>query len=232
MRAWLLAGAGAVALAVLVWFGIGYVRSGPPPASRPVPTVGDTALDAPPPPADVVTIETPNAPLGVAGATPMAQRVAVIGVLNKRNGVARDVTMKPGEAVRLGDIVLRLRACEQTAPWEPEHLTGAFVQFDVEQPDKSWRRFFSGWLFKERPALNIVQHPIYDVWTKSCAMTFPSGGDDAVVVTDPSARSSAKKSAAPDADNAASPDATPPTGAPPSTAPATTPAIAPDNKPI
>ena len=48
--------------------------------------------------------------------TPMAERVATIGLLNKRNNVSRDFEMKPGEATRVGDVVIRLRACEKTAP--------------------------------------------------------------------------------------------------------------------
>ena len=108
-----------------------------------------------------------------AGTTPMAQRVAVIGLLNKRNGVSRDLTLRPGQAVRVGDVVVRLSACEQTAPWEQQTLTGAFVQLDVQNIDRRWQRVFSGWLYKERPQLNVVLHPIYDVWTKSCAMSFP-----------------------------------------------------------
>ena len=70
---------------------------------------------------------------------------------------------------------MRLRACETTAPWEEEKLTGAFVQVDVQQPDQKWNRVFSGWLYKESPSLNVVEHPVYDVWPKSCAMTYPAG---------------------------------------------------------
>jgi hypothetical protein len=109
--------------------------------------------------------------------TPMAQRVAVIGLLNKRNGLTRDLTMKPGEALRVGDAIVRLQACETTAPWENVPETGAFVQLDVRSTaDGKWRRNFSGWLFKERPDRNVVQHPIYDVWVKSCAMEWPETG--------------------------------------------------------
>lgn len=131
--------------------------------------------------------------------TPMADRVAVIGLLNKRNGVERDLTMKPGQAIRVGDVVVRLRACETTAPWEAEPLTGAFLQLDVEGRDTHWRRVFSGWLYKESPSLNVVEHPIYDVWPKSCAMTHPDMGADTVLATSIGSgvapRSSAKKSA-------------------------------------
>ena len=50
--------------------------------------------------------------------TPMAERIAVVGLLNKRNGQTRDFELKPGEAVRFGKVVIRVRACEKTAPWE------------------------------------------------------------------------------------------------------------------
>ncbi len=126
----------------------------------------------------------------------MAQRVAVIGLLNKRNGIVRDLTMRPGQAMRVRDAVVRLRACEMTAPWENNPLTGAFVQLDVQGTDAKWRRAFSGWLYKESPSLNVVEHPVYDVWPKSCAMSFPAGPDAPASATPraSSSASSAKKS--------------------------------------
>ncbi len=128
---------------------------------------------------DIVTVGADGSTIEAA-ATPMKDREAVLGLLNKRNGEAREFKLKPGQAVRIGDVIVRLRACDRTAPWETDELTGAFVQLDVMQVDKSWRRVFSGWLYKERPALNVVQHPIYDVWPKSCAMTFRDRGPDTV----------------------------------------------------
>lgn len=147
--------------------------------------------------ADAETVQTvrPDAPTIVtAGTTPMGERVTVLGLLNKRNGEARDVTLKPGQGVEIGDVRIRLRACERTAPWEPEILTGAFAQVDVRGVDKVWRRPFSGWLYKERPAINVVQHPIYDVWVKSCTMSFPATGPDTERLSSPAPRSSARKS--------------------------------------
>ena len=115
--------------------------------------------------------------------TPMEERVAVLGLLNKRNNISRDIEMKPGEARRIGDVIVRLSACERTAPWEEPPETGAFVQVIVltraeDDSDPEWRRFFSGWMFKNSPSLNVVEHPIYDVWVKDCKMTFP--GEEAV----------------------------------------------------
>lgn len=127
--------------------------------------------------------------------TPMAQRVATIGLLNKRNGLSRELKLHPGETVRIGDVVVRLRACEKTAPWETQQLTGAFIQTDVRARDGQWRRIFSGWLFKESPSLNVVEHPIYDVWPKACEMKHPDIGPDTVSASAVGAsRSIAKKS--------------------------------------
>lgn len=127
--------------------------------------------------------------------TPMAERVATLGLINKRNNISQDIEMKPGEARRIGDVVIRLAACERTAPWEDPPLTGAFVQVSVlTRPetggDPQWLRVFSGWLYKEAPAVNVVEHPIYDVWVKDCAMRFP--GEEA-----PVARSTGSGTAAP-----------------------------------
>jgi hypothetical protein len=157
------------------------------------------------------TIETVDVPQTVtripAGTTPVAQRVAVIGLLNKRNGISRDLTLRPGQAGRVGDVIVRLRACETTAPWEIQQLTGAFVQLDVRNAQGRYERVFSGWLYKETPSLNVVEHPIYDVWPKSCAMTHP--GDEAPADEPASNRSSAPNSTA---------SAAPPTRSPPPSA--------------
>lgn len=171
-------------------------------ATEPVPT----KIEAPAP---------KPAPVAVVGKeTPMAERVATLGILNKRNGLYRDLSMKPGEAVRIGDLVVRLKACETTAPWETEPYTGAFVQVIVQGSDDTWRKVFSGWLFKESPSLNVVQHPIYDVWTKACAMKHPEAGPDTLTVRGNESasndRSSAKKSAGPTAPEVTPAPATPP----------------------
>ena len=163
------------------------------------------------------------------GVTPMQDRVAVIGLLNKRNGIVRDLRMKPGMSVRVKDAIVRLRACEATAPWENEKLTGAFLQLDVQQPDSSWRRVFSGWVYKESPSLNVVEHPIYDVWPKSCAMTYPSAAAEPAAPVASNNRSSARRSGTGDrAEPATEPTTEPST---PETAPATEPAPPPPSAP-
>jgi hypothetical protein len=164
--------------------------------------------------AEIQTVDVPQTVTSEApGTTPMAQRVAVIGLLNKRNGIERDLTMKPGQALRVGDVIVRLRACETTAPWEIQQLTGAFVQLDVADPKGAFHRVFSGWLYKETPSLNVVEHPVYDVWPKSCEMTYPAGPPAPAAPVTSSNLSSATKSGG--ASDAGANPAPPPPAAPP-----------------
>ena len=166
--------------------------------------------DEQPPEGNAVTVEVPRSAAEQPGVTPMAERVAVLGLLNKRNGIVRDLTLKPGQAIRVKNVVVRLRACETTAPWEIQKLTGAFVQLDVQRSDAMWDRVFSGWLYKESPSLNVIEHPVYDVWPKSCAMTFPAGADAPAA---PGASSRASRASKSGGDNSAA-------GAAPAPAPA------------
>lgn len=137
------------------------------------------ALEKPKASKDALVASTEK-PLG----TPMAERVAILGLLNKRNGNARDLELKPGQYIRMGKVEVRLRACERTAPWETYPDQGAFIQLVLfERPSGTndaprWRQVFSGWLFKENPAANVIQHPIYDVWVKECRMKFPGEEED------------------------------------------------------
>jgi hypothetical protein len=129
------------------------------------------------PPAEA---ETGSDALGLAEGigTPNEDRVATLGLLNKRNNLTQDLVMKTGESRQVGNVIVKLASCERSLPWEKPEEVGAFVQVQVEErpaPGKSleWRTVFSGWLFKNSPALNVVEHQIYDVWVKDCAMNFP-----------------------------------------------------------
>jgi hypothetical protein len=152
-----------VILLVSALAGLAACSKGPPPP-RPV----ETEI-----PEDLRT-RPPVRPAEAGEGTPMKDRVAVIGVLNKRNNLSRDFEMKPGDASRWGDVIVRLAACERTAPWEFPRQTGAFTQVFVRgaRDNDGWNKVFSGWLFKESPGLNAVEHPIYDVWVKDCKMSF------------------------------------------------------------
>jgi hypothetical protein len=149
--------------------------------------------------------------------TPVKDRVATLGLINKRNNITQDLVMKPGESRRVGNVIVKLATCERTAPWEDPQETGAFVQVFVEerastQDRMAWHKVFSGWLFKNTPSLNVVEHPVYDVWIKDCAMHFPGEEDDPAAAASRAAKPAGKSAPAPEAE---APDDAPADDAPP-----------------
>jgi hypothetical protein len=168
-------------------------------------SLGDAATPAP------AAAASAAAPANDYGATPMNERVAVIGLLNKRNNVSEEIKLKPGEAREIGPVIIRVSACERTAPWELPQQTGAFVQVDIrERGAAQHARVFSGWMFLESPSLNVVEHPVYDVWVKDCTMSFPGEEGPASPKDAPKGAPAARPSAAPSA-------APPPAAAAPAT---------------
>jgi hypothetical protein len=173
-----------------------------------------------------------GAPVGVGTAaveseygTPVKDRVATIGLLNKRNNLTQDIVLKSGEARRVGNVIVRLATCERTAPWENPPEVGAFVQVFIEERAKSsdpltWHKVFSGWLFRNSPSLNVVEHPIYDVWVKDCAMKFPGEEEDPAAAASSSnaAKAAGRASGAPSPAASAAPSPVPAPAAAPAPA--------------
>jgi hypothetical protein len=186
----------------------------------------DKEAAAPPPEAVATGVPAPSgsgAAVESEFGTPIKDRVATLGFLNKRNNITQDVVLKSGESRRIGNAIVKLATCEKSAPWEDPPETGAFVQLFVEErattsQPLAWRKVFSGWLFRNSPSLNVVEHPVYDVWVKDCAMSFP--GEEEPVATE---RSAAKPAGSPSA--AASPSPAP---SPSVSASARAPASSPD----
>jgi hypothetical protein len=147
-------------------------------------------------PAAVPSKPAPKVAPPVQTVTPNAQRIVSIGALNKRTGLTRVFTGRPGQYFDFGGLRVTVRTCETTPPWE-QKLTGAFLLIDERLVKGGTKRVFSGWMFAESPSLHPLEHALYDIWVKSCVMRFPETGPNTVAAgkVGASPRSSAKKSA-------------------------------------
>lgn len=191
----------------------------------------DGAPEAPKVPKAITQSAVAAAPVESQFGTPVKDRVATLGLLNKRNNLTQDVVLKTGEAKRIGNVVIKLSTCERTLPWEKPEEEGAFVQvvtYDRANANESmkWRTVFSGWLFKNSPSLNVVEHPVYDVWVKNCAMKFP--GEEAPA---PSATPSSAAKPEGTSDDKPSPKPSPKPSASPSPRPTASASPKPSPKP-
>ncbi|MBZ9655635.1 DUF2155 domain-containing protein [Phyllobacterium lublinensis] len=93
--------------------------------------------------------------------------IAVFSGLDKITGRITSFDVYIDETVQFGALQLTPRAC-YTRPDTEAPKTDTFVEVDEITLDRKIRRIFSGWMFADSPGLNAVEHPVYDVWLKSC----------------------------------------------------------------
>jgi hypothetical protein len=113
--------------------------------------------------------------LGVAllagGATgkPIENPVAVFSGLDKITGRIISFDVYVNETVQFGALRVTPRVCNTQPPTE-EPNTMVFAEVDEITLDSKIRNIFTGWMFAASPGLNAVEHPVYDVWLKDCAL--------------------------------------------------------------
>jgi len=72
-----------------------------------------------------------------------------------------------GETVRFGTLEIHPRFCNRTPPEEPPEVK-AFIEIQEVREGEEKSMLFSGWMFASSPALNALEHPVYDVWVLGC----------------------------------------------------------------
>ncbi|RKE85144.1 hypothetical protein DFO46_1935 [Rhizobium sp. AG855] len=170
------------------------------------------------------------ASLGLAGkadAARLENPVAEFAGIDKITGRITTFDVYVNETVQFGALQVTPKVCYSRDETEAQKID-AFIEVDEITLDRKIRRIFSGWMFADSPALNAVEHPIYDVWLTGCKVKSD-------VPAPPGVEAAAKlapEPAKPDATPAAATTAPPadPNAAPavdPNTVPATDPNAAP-----
>lgn len=111
-------------------------------------------------------------PVGAQSAAPaptwQKQDTAILRAIDKVTARISTVTAPIDQPVRFGAFEIVVRSCQDRPPTEtPENA--AFLQIDEDRPDAPRKRIFSGWMFSSSPALNALEHPVYDIWVHACS---------------------------------------------------------------
>ncbi|WIJ27095.1 DUF2155 domain-containing protein [Devosia sp. RR2S18] len=100
-------------------------------------------------------------------AQPVANPVATLAGLDKITGRVTRFDVYIDETVLFGALEITPRACYNRPPTETQR-TSAFLEVDQRSLTGTSRRIFTGWMFADSPALNAVDHAVYDVWLIEC----------------------------------------------------------------
>ncbi|MCB9993928.1 MAG: DUF2155 domain-containing protein [Hyphomicrobiaceae bacterium] len=111
--------------------------------------------------AALVALVSPSA------AETLANPVAQLDGLDKITGRLTTFDVYVGETVQFGSLQITPRAC-YTRPATETQRTSVFLEIDQVSLKGTISRIFTGWMFADSPALNALDHPVYDVWLLNC----------------------------------------------------------------
>ncbi len=155
-----------------------------------------------------------------AFATRLENPVAEFAGIDKITGRITTFDVYVNETVQFGALQVTPKVCYSRDETEAQKID-AFIEVDEITLDRKIRRIFSGWMFADSPALNAVEHPIYDVWLTGCKaksdVPAPPGVETAAKPAPEPAKPDATPAAAPAAAPSTDPNAAP--AADPNTAP-------------
>ena len=103
-----------------------------------------------------------------AQAQPLANPVATFAGLDKITGRITRFDVYIDETVLFGALEITPRACYNRPASDTLQRTSAFLEVNQMSLDGTSERIFTGWMFADSPALNAVDHAVYDVWLIEC----------------------------------------------------------------
>jgi hypothetical protein len=111
---------------------------------------------------------------GLAAATAAAQerRILELRGLDKVTARISRLELEIGKPARFGTLEITAQSCSKRPPEEPPEVT-AFLEINEVRPGREAQKLFSGWMFASSPALNALEHPVYDVWVIDCRTVAP-----------------------------------------------------------
>ena len=102
-----------------------------------------------------------------AQATEISTNTAQMQAMDKITGEVSVINVPINTVVRFGSFSILVRACKTRPPEEtPENF--AFVDVVDITNGKENINIFKGWMMSSSPALNAIEHPVYDVWLLRC----------------------------------------------------------------
>jgi len=93
--------------------------------------------------------------------------IAVFSALDKVTARISKIEIPLNTTVKFGSLNVTPRVC-YSRPATERPKTTSFVEIQEVQLDGNEQKLFSGWMFAESPALNAVEHPVFDVWLSDC----------------------------------------------------------------
>ena len=104
-----------------------------------------------------------------------AERAAVLQGLDKVTARISTLEAPIDHPIRFGTLQITARYC-RTRPPEEAPETSVFLEILELKTGEPAVRVFGGWMFASSPALNALEHPVYDLRVIACKTVVPEAG--------------------------------------------------------
>ncbi len=104
---------------------------------------------------------------GSAAAADIDTNTARMQAMDKITGKVSEIDVPVNGEAQFGSFSIVVRRCVTRSPEETPENT-AFVDVVDNYKSDEPINIFKGWMLSSSPALNAVEHPIYDVWLLKC----------------------------------------------------------------
>ncbi len=85
-------------------------------------------------------------------------------VLNKLDSTVQSVTLAVGQTISFESLSITLQACDVRPPDLPQDAAAHLVVTDSRGGEPG----FDGWILQKEPAVNMLEHPVYDIQLAGC----------------------------------------------------------------
>ena len=92
---------------------------------------------------------------------------AVLQGLDKTTARVFTFELNINERGTFGTLIIKVRACRKRPPTEPPE-SAAYVEVLDKKIGEEPTDLCAGWMFASSPALNAMEHPVYDLTLISC----------------------------------------------------------------
>ncbi len=94
-----------------------------------------------------------------------ARQRGTLRIMNKIASTVASITLNVGETVPFQSLQITLSGCFVRPPDLPADATAHVAIVDSRQDQPG----FNGWILKNEPGLNMLEHPVYDVQLAACS---------------------------------------------------------------
>lgn len=88
---------------------------------------------------------------------------AVVRIMNKAAGKSQEMKLPVGQTTKFEKLNITVRTCKQSDPFAAEEF---YMFAQVSASDAGL--IFSGWMSRNEPGDNPLQHADYDLWLVRC----------------------------------------------------------------